>query len=223
MIEKCKFCDYVFKDGENFTSHSCKLSDRLKKVRTANGVVAFDLYKLWRSKKGFATISPDTFISSKYFTVFINLSDFMAKKSIPLRQHYLDFCIKTTLLPNNWYSETVYMEYLLHYEHDVDPVTQYNISKKTILTLTDMIGCERNQTLSYLTFDEISKLIYSKNLSPWFLLFNNTFNNIYKHKLTKEERILCDTLINRDIWIEKLRSNKELCQTIIALIKTDKF
>jgi hypothetical protein len=223
MKIKCDFCEYVFKSEQDGKDHSCKYSERFQKVRTLTGLLAFDLYKSWRQKKGFFTGDESTFIMSKYFTVFFNLGEFMNKKSIPLRQHYLDFCIKATLLPNNWYSETVYMEYLMTFDNEVDPELQYKISKKTINSLADMIDCQPNQVLHYLNFDEIAKLVYTKNLSPWFLLFSKVFNHIYKNKLTNEERILCDRLINRDVWVEKLRANRETSQTIINLIKEDSF
>ncbi len=221
MKEKCDFCGYVYKTDDDALSHSCKYSERFQKVKTLTGLVAFELYKSWRQKKGFFTGDESTFITSKYFTVFFNLSEFMNKKSIPLRQHYLDFCIKTTLLPNNWYSETVYMEYLMTFDDTVSPELQYKISKKTINTLADMIECPPNKVLTYLNFDEIAKLLYTKNLSPWLLLFSNTFNYIYKNKLTNEERILCDRLIDRDVWIDKLRANRDISQAIIKLIKDD--
>lgn len=223
MKNKCDHCGYVYKSDQEVVEHTCKYSERFQKVKTLTGIVAFELYKSWRQKKGFFTADESTFINSKYFTVFFNLSEFMNKKSIPLRQHYLDFCIKTTLLPNNWYSESVYMEYLMTFDDTVSPELQYKISKNTINSLADMIECEPNKVLTYLNFDEIAKLIYTKNLSPWLLLFSNTFNHIYKNKLSNEERILCDRLINRETWINKLRSNRDTSQTIINLIKGDSF
>lgn len=222
-MTKCNFCDYVFKTDEEKATHTCKYSDRLRTMRSVGGLLAFQLYKYWREKKGYSTVDEMAFIMSKYFSVFINLSIFLNKKSVPLHNHYLDFCIRTTLLPNNWYSETVYMEYLIWFEKDVPPETQYKLSKKTINILAETIECDANKVLLYLTFDEIARLVYSKNLSPWFLLFSNVFNHIYKNKLTKSELVLCDSLINRELWIDKLRSNKEVCIKIMELIKDDKF
>jgi hypothetical protein len=72
----------------------------------------------------------------------------------------------------------------------------------------------------YLNFDEILKFIHSRALSPWYLLFSNAFDYVYNKKLTREEKVVCDSIIDRNKWLEKMRNDKELTKRILSMART---
>lgn len=222
MNEKCKFCEYVFKDESERQNHSCKNYDRIKILGTVNGIASYNLFKMWRSKKKYSISGMDEFVNSRYFTVFIHLHEFMVKKSIYDSSHYIDFCISKDLLPNNWYSEDVYIEYLIFYDRTVSPIDQYKKSQEFIKRLCSIIGCSNHEVFKYLHFDEVLKMICSKNLSPWYLLLDKGFDIFYFKTITKDQKILMDAVIDRDLWRRKLTNSPSVIVEIKKLLNTSK-
>lgn len=212
---KCKYCEYVFKDEEDKLSHTCKLLDReAESKQSKNFLVAWSLFKYWRELYGQATLSREVFIQSKYYTSFIKFLDFARAKSLPDRKHYIKFCKSKNLLPNLWRVEQVYLEYLIFFDTDVSPVKQFDISVEMINSLAEFLECPHNKVISFLNFDEVSKMVYQKNLSPWYLLFSGSFEKMYRG-LTQGERIICDSLIDREKWLKLFRDNKDIVKMIL--------
>lgn len=220
MIEKCKHCDYVYKSTEERDTHSCKFSDREKEARTADGLAIWNLYKYWRSLSGHRPPDYNAFLQSRYYTIFTSLINFIRKNSISEPEHYIKFCSDLRLLPNNWCMDEVYIDYLIHFDNTVDPQKQFKISVKTIARLADIIDCKPNEVLLYLNFDEIMKFVYTRSISPWYLLFSSAFDYVYNKKLTKEEKIVCDSMIDRNKWLLKMRTEKDQTRQIIDLART---
>lgn len=220
--ETCKYCEYVYRSDEERQEHSCQFSDREKLLKNINGMRVWNLYKFWRNLNGRASPNLEAFVQSRYYSVFLNLNNFLITKNVPDSHDYIKYCSKIGLLPNNWCMSQVFLEYLIHFDKNVSPEKQFEISKRTIHTLAGIIECEDNQVLLYLTFDEIAKLVHSRNISPWYLLFSKTFDNVYNKKLSKEEKIVCDSLINREHWLAKIRNEKENVKTIIQLAQKDR-
>jgi len=220
MTEKCVYCDYVYKSSDERINHSCKFLERDKESRSADGLAIWNLYKYWRSSCGHREPNYKAFIQSRYYTIFSSLLSFVRKNGIPDPQHYIKFCSDLKLLPNNWYMDEVYIDYLIHFDNTVPAEKQFRISMKTICNLSNIIGCKPNEVLLYLNFDEITKFIHSRALSPWYLLFSSAFDYVYNKKLTREEKVICDSIIDRNKWLEKMRNNKEVTKTILAMAKT---
>jgi len=213
---KCKYCEYVFKDEDDKLSHTCKLLDRENESKQSkNFLVAWHLFKYWRELFGHATQSREIFIQSKYYTSFIKFCEFARNKSIPDRKHYIKFCKSKNLLPNLWRMEQVYMEYLIFFDQDVTPEKQFDISVETIDSIADVIDCKHNKVISFLNFDEVSKMVYGKKLSPWYLLFSSSFEKMYRN-LSQNERIICDSLIDREKWLKRFRDNKDVVKIILS-------
>jgi hypothetical protein len=220
MTEKCIYCGYVYKSENDRRLHSCKFSEREKESRNADGILIWDLYKYWRSLHAHRAPNYNSFIQSRYYTIFKNLLSFVKKKGIPDPHHYVKFCSDLNILPNNWCMNDVYIDYLIHFDNTVSPEKQFKISVNTIAKLADIIDCKPNEVLLYLNFDEILKLIHCKCLSPWYLLFSNAFDYIYNKKLTMSEKIICDSVIDRNKWLEKMRTDKKTTKIILSLAKS---
>lgn len=220
MTEKCVYCDYVYKSDEERQQHSCKFLEREKEARSADGLATWNLYKYWRSLSGHRPPDYNAFIQSRYYTIFSSLLSFIRKNAMADPQHYIKFCSDLRLLPNNWCMSEAYIDYLIHFDNTVPPETQFRLSVKTISSLANIIDCKPNEVLLYLNFDEILKFIHSRALSPWYLLFSNAFDYVYNKKLTREEKVVCDSIIDRNKWLEKMRTDKESTKFIISLARS---
>jgi hypothetical protein len=209
MTNICRFCQYVFKTENDSHDHSCEGLVRFEKMKNVEGMAVFHLYKMWLSKnKSYHQPKIETFVKSRYYTIFKNLNKFLKKKNIPDKDSYLTFCIEKKLLPNTWYIDDVYYEYLIWFDNEMSAEKHFSISYNTISNIANVIDCDIKDVFKYLNFDEVSKLIHSRNISPWYLLLSKGFNRFYKN-LSKEEKIICDSLINRDVWLDKLNSRKD--------------
>jgi hypothetical protein len=210
----------VYKSPEERDTHSCKFLEREKHARSVEGLAVWNLYKYWRSLSGHRPPNYNAFIQSRYYTIFNTLLNFTRKNSMPIPEHYIKFCSDLRLLPNNWCMSEVYIDYLIHFDNTVLPEKQFEISVNTIAKLAQIIDCKPNEVLMYLNFDEILKFIHSRGLSPWYLLFSNSFDYVYNKKLSKEEKIICDSIIDRNKWLAKMRAEKEVTKIILQLAKS---
>lgn len=212
----CQYCQYIFKSEYDRNTHECEGVVREKQFNSADGISAFNLYKTWMLKdKKRVTPSKISFIKSRYYTIFTNLNKFLKNKNVFDSTNYIDFCMSKKLLPNTWYMDDVYYEYLIFLDNEMSAEYNFECSLECISNIASLISCNKDEVFKYLTFDEVIKLIHSRNVSPWYLLLSKGFNNFYK-KLDPKEKIICDSLIKREKWLEKMSSRKDFIKNIVT-------
>lgn len=216
-IHECKYCSTKFVSEVRFKKHECEQMKKAAALETRKGQAAFFAYKEWLRMRGYREPSKETFLNSRYFTSFMEFNAWAGKVQIPDRIGYMKYATKLGLLPGSWKSADVYESYMAEFDKLYSPLRQVEITCDTLSELSRVIECKPNEIFNYLYAGEVMKLIQSRKMSPWLLLYSQSFLSFLRHRVSKEERILINGVINIDQWREKFKKDPESAKKIRQL------
>lgn len=212
---ECQYCEAKFQTENGLAQHSCRSMARIKELENSNtGTQAFLLYKLWFTKRKLREPSIKSFVSSRYYNSFLKFIDFSRKVGIPDTGIYLDIMCSDNILPQHWYNQDIYNLFKSKFDSLVPPETQLRISFITIERVSKIFDCKLGDIFNYIDPIDLIKLIDSKNISPWLLLFSKKFK-IYTSTIKNPEHItLLDNAIKINSWEVIIRQNSKSIENI---------
>lgn len=195
--------------------HRCKQKERLDAIDTPQFRAAYQCFDFWHKARGYHTPGKAEFVASKYFKPMMNFVDFSRKMEIPERRGYIQFAARMRLLPNFWCRDDIYAKFMSDFDKLYPPHKQFDLSIKTLARWANMFECEMHEVWKELRFNEILKSIEARKLSPWLVLNSQSFR-AYLSTLTPRERIIFDTFIKKDTWVQTFKADPETTKSIIS-------
>lgn len=212
---ECEHCKKTYITERYYTKHfkSCRPLLRKTELETVVGSSAFKFFKRWLATKQCMNIEIETFISSRYYNSFIRFAKFIINRKIGDVDLYFNHVIKHKMEPTIWSNQIVYSSYLKMID-ELDPISSIKYSIKTIVRLSRIFDCEPTEVSTRLYINEIIELLYSRHITPWFLLNCKDINSILTNpNITKDQHILLEAFINPKKWNKKFKKfDKEVIE-----------
>lgn len=216
---ECDYCSTKFVTDKEFNKHTCREQDRLKELTTPKGITAFKYYTLWFSKRELLKPAKDSFISSRFYNVFLKFNKFVKSMGIPDIELYIQFMCRENILPAHWANADIY-EYFMEYFDNECPIKKHIvITAKTLDKLTDILECEMSEVFTNMHASDMANLIQSRNLSPWVLLLSPKFREYLINDVTHEQRKLIESVIKVNRWKAIIESNRKSIPETKKIIK----
>lgn len=219
MFFTCQYCSKRLLTEKALSKHFCESKKRALLLKSKMGRNAFFYYSEWRRKKGFKVVDESTFLTSKFFKSFINFIEFCNEKMIPERLGFIDLMVQKDVSPLHWCNDFYYEYYVEKFDNIYSPIKQIEISLEFLNKLREKADCELNEILFNIHPIDLMRLIAKRKISPWLLLFMQSFQKYCKH-LDKEQKILMSTIVPISIWQQNFTKNKEAVDKIKKLMKT---
>lgn len=214
---ECEYCSKRYVSEKVFAKHKCKEKTRWLGIDSKQTRSAYFCYIKWLGYRGFSNNNTKIgFLESKYFDAFGRFVKYASDMMLPDRLGYIKFMVEKQFLPVSWCMDEVYLLYMENFEKLYTPMQQVEISIETISTCARILDCNLHEIWEYLHFAEVLKMIESKKLSPWFLLYCDTFMEYIK-KCSRDEKIRFDAVIEKDKWLALFRENPEIVTSIIYI------
>lgn len=205
-IFECSHCNLKLTNEETFNKHYCEDKMRSEFIRTPRGIAVFAYYKEWlKVSRNGSISSEDTFLKSRYYNAFVNFIEFSNKMMLPNKSAFIKYVSIKGILPIHWCNDDVYISYIQNLDTVYTPLEQAEETIKTIHDLARAFDCKSNQIFEFLEVGDCLKLLKARRLSPWVLLFSKQFHQYLAIKLSKEQRIIIQSVINPTVWRNKFQ------------------
>lgn len=206
-LYECEYCLKKFKRESSLQKHSCKLMIRNKIMRTSLGISAYTSYTDWMRMRGFKIQDKSSFMESKFFVSFVKFTKFANSVALPGKEKYVKSMVDKDILPNNWCHSEIYKNYLDNFDKLFTPEEQAKITVETFIQLSKLFECDISEVLNRLAPSQLAKLIAAKKMSPWILLFAQSFHEYLQTQVSVDQRVLIETYIDTKVWAEHLKNN----------------
>lgn len=184
---ECKHCHKKFLNERNFMKHQCTKMVRSVEIQSIIGQQAYGLYKIWLEKQRKKAPQVETFISSAYYTSFINFANWVRETGVPDPAKYVEQMIHHKISPALWRRNEAYQYYLEYVDQRSDPYEQAQITVETVQALAEGCECKPGEIFSKFKVGEILELAQQRRLSPWLLFCSSKFKE-WVHGLDEHER-----------------------------------
>ena len=216
LLYSCKYCSKKFLNERTFMKHNCTPMFRSREIQTIVGQQAYKMYCLWLEKQRRKAPPPEIFMTSSYYSSFINFANWTRETGIPDSPRYIELMIEAKISPALWRRTEAYQIFLEYIDKRSDPIDQVIKSCETIVMIAEGLEIEPNQIFSRFTSGEISDLIYQRQLSPWLLFCSKSFKN-WIEKLHPVERIDLMKNIGVNFWANKLEKSPEIVKQVKSM------
>ena len=223
VYHQCDFCPKTFVNKENLKKHQAKCEFTLRHAfitESGSGINMYHLYLYWLKSNGKSVkyVDRHTFIHSVHYKAFERFIEFAKKKSIPDKKTYIKICNGFKLAPRDWSLEKTYETFLEVYDEYIPINKQIERSVDTIYTLSDALEVEPENIFEELDPSDVSKLIKSRKISPWFFLNSEKFKEFLINRASAKDREHIQKSTNPEKWKEiftgKDKKRKSVCNII---------
>lgn len=223
VYHQCDFCPKTFVTEENLKNHEKKCEFKLRHdfiTESGSGINMYNLYLYWLKDQGKSVkyVDRHTFIHSTHYKAFERFIDFAKKKSIPDKKIYIKICNGFNLAPRDWILEKTYERFIDVYDEFIPVNKQIERSVDTIYTLADGLGIEPENIFDELDAVDVSRLIRSRKISPWFFLNSKKFKSFLINRASAKDREHIQKSTNPEKWKEifanKAKKRKNVCNII---------
>jgi hypothetical protein len=191
----------------------------MEELETKSGITAFLYYKVWFKKRNLFEPKISSFISSRYYNSFFKFVLFVNKVGIPDPTLYIEIMSSENILPSHWYNEDIYNFFKSRYDDDISPKTHVRITLTIMSKLSRILNCEINEIFNHIEPIDLARLIETKNISPWVLLFSPKFKHFFANKLNNEEKKIIEQTININLWKLIIEKNRKYIPEIKKYIE----
>jgi len=189
---------------------------RSREIQTIIGQQAYKMYCLWLENQRRKAPSPEVFMTSSYYSSFVNFANWTHDTGIPDPQRYIELMIEAKISPALWRRSEAYQIFLEYIDKRADPLDQAYKTCETLVMMAEGLEVEINQVFSRFTSGEISQLIFQRQLSPWFLFCSKSFKT-WIEKLHPAERIDLMKNIGVSYWSDKLEKSPEIVKQVKSM------
>lgn len=159
------------------------------------------------------------FLHSKFYKPFIRFASFVKQVRIPDPDLYILQMVDLDMAPVLWTNDQVYAAFLEYMDRKLPATKHAQISIDTLFDYQEALGCTSpGDVFSKVNPNELIQLIRQRKLSPWLLLHSPKFHALFAG-LTKDQRIVIETIIRPKYWAEKLKNNPEAVEIMKQFVK----
>ena len=214
---ECRLCHKVYVMEHAYMNHECKRMKREREIKTPTGQAAWHFYQNWMREQKRMPPSADAFMESNSFRTFMNFAEFVKKVNLPLPNKFIWLMNIKKYQPSIWTRDEVYSQYLTFIDTKMPPVEQAKSSINTILDYADSHDIDPSEVFNVINPNELIHLVRLRKLSPWLLLASRKFSVLFT-KLNTEQQSILETLIQPDIWADKIATQSADMKIIKAYV-----
>ncbi len=215
---ECDYCGKKLTTEARLAKHNCKQKQRHLFLKTQKGKAAYFAYGSWMAAMGRKTPPLSTFAESKYFDTFKEFITYSNSVGLPDRKAFIGYMVSKSIDPTVWMTPDMYDDFIHYFDESKTPMELCEISLSTLLDLSEIFECDLGEVFTHMYTSDIMKLVISRKLSPWLLLFSEGFMDHMKFDTTSEQKILINAVIDYKVWREKFKENPEAVEEIKAII-----
>lgn len=204
----CKFCHKSFVREARYLAHYCKEMKRYDEFQSPAGQAAVGYYQRWMRVMKRNPPAASAFLDSKYFRTFMNFAQFVSKVSLPLPDKFIWLMNEKGYPPTMWTNDDAYTQYLEFLDRRAEPMDQVALSIRTLLSVADAHDADIGDVFDYMTPPEMMQLVRLRRLSPWLLLHSRKFKMFFRDKMSDEQKIILESLINPEYWSEQFEKKE---------------
>jgi hypothetical protein len=203
----CKYCKRSFENADAANKHYCDNMRKAEFLRTPKGRAAYTYYQSWLKLSRHSVVtSEETFLNSRYFSTFVKFIDYSNSMLLPSKSSFIKYMAEKKILPTFWCSDEIYINYIQNLDATYTPMQQADETVRTLHELADIFECKPDGVFEHLEAGDCIKLLRARRLTPWVLLFSKKFHNYLLFKLTAEQRLLLQTIIDPNLWKTKFKN-----------------
>jgi hypothetical protein len=214
----CKFCHSVFVLENRYLQHKCKQMKRYEEMQSPDGQAALNYYQLWMRNMKRLPPPAASFLTSKYFRTFITFTQFAKRVDLPRPDKFIWLMVQKEYPPTMWMNDDVYSIYIEFLDLGEQPVDQARRSIDTLITYTDKHEIDLSQVFIEMPMHDIIRMLHTRKLSPWLLLFSKTFKHAIVTRASDEQKIILENLIRPDYWLLQFDKRPQEVATIKRLV-----
>lgn len=215
----CQFCHTGFVLETRYLQHKCKQMKRLEELQSPLGQAALGYYQEWMRAQQRVPPPASTFMDSRYYRTFVTFAQWAVKVALPHPTRFVRIMVDRKLPPTLWSNDEVYSMYLEYIDRVTTPTEQVNVSISTLMDIADRNSVDVSESISTLSVNDILQLIRQRKLSPWILLLSPSFKHKYVSEASDEQRLIIDTVIRADYWVDKFKEHTKDVENIRGYVK----
>lgn len=215
---ECIHCFKKLTTEARLDKHNCEKKKRFTFLQTMKGKSAFYCYREWMREQGRSARDKDIFMNSKYYNSIVEFVKFCNKVGIPDRKHYIAYMVETGIMPSQWTVPTIYETYIQHFDSSKTPLEMASITVDTLYDLSEIFECELYEIFEHMESSDIMRLVAARKLSPWILLFSESFKTHLRVDTTPEQRILISSVIDHKYWANKFRDDPKSVNSMKKIV-----
>ncbi len=206
---KCNFCGHSFVYEDRLLRHKCKQKLRHEEFQTPMGQAAWFHYQTWMKTNHKLIPSANAFLHSKFYSAFMRFAQFVKDVRIPDPEMYIKFMNDLDIPPVMFTADQVYTAFLEYMDKRVPAVKNAKITIDTLFTYAEDHQVDISDVFDHIDPNDIILLVRQRKLSPWFLLRSAKFSKMYQTRMTRDQRIILETIIRPKVWGEKMKKHPE--------------
>lgn len=187
-------------------------------METPTGQAAWFHYQSWMRAQHHLIPHIKSFLHSKFYSPFIRFAEFAKKVRLPDPDLYIIQMVNLDMAPMLWTNDLVYVAFIEYMDKKVPANKNAQITIETLFDYAAALNCEIYEVFDHIDPNEAIQLIRQRKLSPWLLLNSDKFFR-FLIGLSKEQRIVLDTIIRPNYWAEKLKTNPETVVQMKRFVK----
>lgn len=216
---KCNHCGHSFVYEDRLLVHRCKQMIRKDEFQTPLGQAAWQYFQIWLKAKHRLAQPAKAFLHSKFYNAFMRFSKFCKDARIPDPETYIRYMIQLDIDPRMFTNNEIYASFIEHMDKHVPAVKNAKITIETLFNVAEDMGCGVDEVFDKIDPNDLIQLLIQRKVSPWLLLKSPKFTKMYSTRMSKEQRMLLETIIIPKIWTKKLQDNPEDAKKIEAFVK----
>jgi len=180
---------------------------RLEEFQTPEGQAAWNYYQEWMKVQRRMPPPAKSFLASKYYRTFINFTQHVKAVGLPFPAKFIWLMREKDIQPTIWTNDEVYSMYIEHLDRTSQPLDQAKLSVQTLLDLADKRNVDVSEIFDHIPLNDVVQLVRRRQLSPWLLLCSRKFKQVLRDRATPEQKIIVETIIRPDYWVEQLEKH----------------
>ena len=205
----CKYCNKSFDSETRYLSHHCKEMRKFEEFQSPIGQAALGYYQRWMRVMKRNPPAGNAFLASRYYRTFINFAQFVAKVNLPTPEKFIWLMNEKSYPPTMWTNDDAYTQYLEFLDRRSPPMDQVAVSLKTLLNVADEHDVDISEVFDHIKPGSLIHMVRTRQLSPWVLLHSKVFKQFFRDKLSEEQKIILQTLINPEYWGDQFDDKPE--------------
>lgn len=197
---QCPYCDKKYKLQKWVDQHTCKEKERSEEIKTFHGQRAFEYYRMWNSANHRKTHALEHFITSSYYTSFINLSKFVKRVAMPAPETYIKLMVERNMQPNMWVNDHSYKYYMEYIDRRMSPKDQAAISIKTIERVCAMMEVETDKFFDEVDAGAFIQFVIQRRLSPWIMYNSPKCRAFMQNEMSDTQRAIVTNICPPHDW-----------------------
>lgn len=187
---------------------------RSQEIQTPIGQAAYSVYGKWMRSNNRTVPTIQVFSTSKYYTTFIKIANFIKQTHIIDVDSYVRVMHSKQMPPNLWIDDRSYVLFLEYMDRNVDPMTRVEITVMELQDLAEELQCDISEVMDLITPSDCIEMLRCRALTPWILPHMKQFKRLYKRS-GQEQREILASLIRPAYWQVQFDRHPDIVKAVV--------